>query len=424
MHLLSSILPQASGRTSANQQQGILVAANDLLIVFSDMRDLFRLTIALNTLRMHKPTKAKQLLPSKLSQKNCHKSILLASSVRVKASHKFSGLKEKIMLMTLVENPAQGNEDRNSNLATSLPPSLSANCRRQYQQIDVDYDPQQRALWTTMKPIGVPCFNQNMVEEIHHCFYELRAYEGEHLFQNELNPVNYSVIASRHPTAFNLGGDLALFLTLIRTRNREALDHYARLCVNALYLRIRQFDSQVVTISLVQGDALGGGFEYALSSNVIIAEEGVRMGLPEVMFNLFPGMGAYSLLSRRVGTKLAEEMMISGNIYRAEDLQRMGVIDIVAPRGEGEKAVDQFIRKQGKRFNSLRSIYQCRQHISPISHDELQNIANLWVDAALRLEEHDMQIITRLVRSQRAEQEKRMLAGKGLRQRFINPPVA
>lgn len=67
------------------------------------------------------------------------------------------------------------------------------------------------------------------------------------------------------------------------------------------------FDTDLTTVSLIQGDALGGGFEASLSSNLIIAERGVKMGLPEVIFNLFPGMGAYSILSRKVGAATAEK---------------------------------------------------------------------------------------------------------------------
>ena len=62
----------------------------------------------------------------------------------------------------------------------------------------------------------------------------------------------------------------------------------------------------VRTIALVQGDALGGGMELALSCHTIVAEEGVGMGLPEVLFGLFPGMGAYSFLCKRVSPQLAE----------------------------------------------------------------------------------------------------------------------
>ncbi|MEO0316370.1 MAG: hypothetical protein RL404_47 [Pseudomonadota bacterium] len=309
---------------------------------------------------------------------------------------------------------------RNHADGPSAPPVIKCNGTRHYQQTDVDYDPAKKILWTVAKPLGVPCCNQNMVEEFHHSFQQLQANHGEVMHDGEWHPVHYSVIASRHPTAFNLGGDLAFFLTLIRERNRKALEHYAQLCVNIIYMRVMNFNAPLVTISLVQGDAMGGGLEFALSSNVIIAEQGSRMGLPEVIFNLFPGMGAYSLLSRRVGTRLAEKIMMSGNIYQAEELHRMGVIDILAARGEGEKAVNDFISKRGRRLNAIRSIYQCRHYVNPVSRDELMNIANLWVDAVLRLDDADMHIIARLVRSQQFEQGKRFQAAQGFRPRFVS----
>ena len=297
-------------------------------------------------------------------------------------------------------------------------PLAKAQSKRHYQQTDVDYDPDKKILWIVAKPMGIPCCNQNMVEEFHHSFQQLQFNGGRVFHENEWLPVHFSVVASRHPTAFNLGGDLALFLNLARSRDRKALDYYAELCVNTIYMRIMHFYAPLVTISLVQGDALGGGFEFALSSDVIIAEQGVRMGLPEIMFNLFSGMGAYSLLSRRVGPRLAEEMMMSGKIYQAEDLHRMGIVDILVPRGEGEKAVDEFVQKRGRRFNAIRSIYQCRQYVNPVTRDELMNVANLWVDAILKLTDADLHIISHLLRSQRSEHEKQIKAGKSLRPRF------
>ena len=300
------------------------------------------------------------------------------------------------------------------------PPRKRAGSKRHYQQTDIEFDPKQKVLWTVTKPMGIPCCNQNMVEEFRHSFQQLQESGGEHLHEGEWHPVLYSVVASRHPTVFNLGGDLELLLKILRNRDRAALEQYAQLCVDTMHMRIRHYDAPMITISLVQGDALGGGFEFALASDLIVAEQGVRMGLPEVMFNLFPGMGAYSLLARKVGAKLAEEMMMSGNIYQSEDLHRMGIVDILAPRGEGEKAVDEFIRKRGRRFNAIRSIYQCRQHFNPVTLAELKNIGNLWIDAVMRLDESDMHIMSQLLNAQRSEQEKRINAGKGLRPRFLS----
>ena len=274
--------------------------------------------------------------------------------------------------------------------------------RRQYQQVDLSYDKASRTLWTYMKPVGVPCFNIDMVEELHHIFHELKEHESKFLYQDDWESVNYCVIASQRKGVFNLGGNLALFINLIREQNRNALAEYAKLCIEAMYPRIKGYGCATTTISLVEGDALGGGFEFALSSHIIVAEAGTKMGLPEIIFSLFPGMGAYSFLSRRIGIRKTEEMMLSGNTYRAEELAQMGIVDIVAAPGEGKNAVRELIRKKNRHLNGMRSIYECRNHLWPITFEELENIAMLWVDAALRIEARDLQMMQQLAMAQRA----------------------
>lgn len=279
--------------------------------------------------------------------------------------------------------------------------------KRQYHQIDLEYHTASNALWTYMKPVGVPCFNLGMVEELHQTFAEVQRNKGKFFHEDAWSPVDYFVIASRHPCTFNLGGDLALFIRLIKARDSTALMNYAKLCVDGIYTRLCNYNASAMTISLVQGDALGGGFEFALSSNLIVAERGVRMGFPEIIFNLFPGMGAYSLLSRRVGMRAAEKMMTSGNTYLAEDLEKLGVVDLVVPQGEGAKAIFEMIQKQSKRLNGLRAIYECRRHTNPVSYKELLDITSIWVESALQLTDKDLQMMNRLVHSQRRQQDQR-----------------
>jgi len=279
-------------------------------------------------------------------------------------------------------------------------PAPAAWPRRMMQQVDVSYDPRFRTLWTYMKPIGIPCFNQNMIEELHHLFSEMHSHQGQTVCGHEWVPVDYSVIASRRAEIFNLGGDLRLFLNLIREKDREGLLNYAMYCVDGIYSRIRGYEASTVTISLVQGDALGGGFEFALASDVIIAEAGTRLGFPEILFNLFPGMRAYSFLARRIGPREAETMLLSGNIYTAEKLAELGVVDIVAPVGEGERTVENWIRKHHHQLNGMRTIYDCRKHIWPISYQELSDIASMWVDAALKIQDKDLRMMSRLLKAQ------------------------
>lgn len=266
---------------------------------------------------------------------------------------------------------------------------------------ETEYDPEYGILWGFMNPQAAPSVTLKLLEDVraHDRLFESNGgrvyHEGEH------RTANYYVVGSRMQGVYNLGGDLAYFLQCIERRDRDALMNYATLCVDNLYPRIQSyFTPNLITISLVQGDALGGGFEGALASNVIIAEEQAKMGLPEILFNLFPGMGAYSLLARRVGPRLAETMMLSGNLYPATKLHEMGLVDMVVPEGQGEMAVYDYVQKVHKRRNGVAATYQARRTVFPVTREELMKITTIWVDAALNLEAKDMRVMTRIVLSQ------------------------
>jgi len=212
--------------------------------------------------------------------------------------------------------------------------------------------------------------------------------------------VRYAVLASKVPGVYNLGGDLALFSRLIAAQDREALMGYATACIDALHLKMTGFGRGITHITLVQGDALGGGFECALAADVLVAERGSRMGLPEVLFNLFPGMGAYSILSRRIGPAPAERMILSGKVYSAEELHEMGVVDLLAEPGNGEMAVYDYIRQENRGRNSVQAMRAVRDYVNPIRYEELIHITEMWVDAALRLGPRDLRMMDRLVARQ------------------------
>jgi DSF synthase len=219
--------------------------------------------------------------------------------------------------------------------------------------------------------------------------------------KNQRRPgvLRHAVIASDAP-AFNLGGDLELFARLIRENNREQLLSYARRCVDGVHHIHSGLGGDVRTIALVQGDALGGGMELALSCHTIVAEEGVGMGLPEVLFGLFPGMGAYSFLCKRVTPQLAEKMILSGTIYTSDELYKMGVVDILVPKGEGEGAVQELIVRQQRSPHSHLALNQARQIAQPVGYDELMGITEVWVDTALALGDRSLKTMDRIVRAQ------------------------
>lgn len=273
-------------------------------------------------------------------------------------------------------------------------------------QYETEFEPATGTIWGYFNPRGTACFSLGLLKDIRVHDEALAMNAGKVEIEGQTQTANYYVCASRTPRVFNLGGDLALFVLLIKARDRDALAHYARLCIDNMYARIQNYGAPaLVTISLVQGDALGGGFECAMSSDVLVAEEGAQLGLPEVLFNLFPGMGAYSLLSRRLGMRAAEELILSGRVLSAAKLHEMGVVDVLAKDGEGETAVREWIAKSWKRRNGMQAVMRARQLVNPITREELDAIAEVWVDAALRLEDKDLKMMGRIVRSQMRRME-------------------
>ncbi len=271
-----------------------------------------------------------------------------------------------------------------------------------FEQLETRFEPEHGVMWSIMKPEPRPCFNKTCLTNLLQQHSFLESQQGEVVIQGKMQQVNYIVLASQRKDVFNLGGDLATFKELILQKDRESLLAYAKLCVDNLW-KFYSMDAPITTIALVQGQAMGGGFESALSAHLLIAEKSAMMGLPEVLFNLFPGMGALSFLSRKVGMRKAEEMVRSGKIYTGEELYQIGVVDVLAEDGMGEYTLNHWINKQHRGLNSWQAINKAKQRVSPLSYEELYNITEIWVDAALRLDERNLKVMERLVRAQNAK---------------------
>ena len=274
----------------------------------------------------------------------------------------------------------------------------------QFEQVETRFDRELGLYWAHMNPRPRPFFNPQILSELSAYVDTIENGAGRMTnAQGESGPLHYAVIASKVPGVFNLGGDLSMFRGAIQRRERTALVPYGRSCVDTLYRWWRNCELPLTTISLVQGEALGGGFECALASSVIIAEEDARMGFPEILFNLVPGMGAYSFLSRKVGRRVTEELVTSGTVFTARQLYDMGVGDVITPTGTGEAAVESYVRKHARAANGRRGIEAIGKEMNPLKHEELVRIVELWADAALRLSERDLKMMDRLVRAQQRQ---------------------
>ncbi len=284
--------------------------------------------------------------------------------------------------------------------ADGLPVSLHVQVANEtFGELDVEFDPQDRAYWCFLRPRGSPSYTPGILQDLISMWDSIKRLYVAYARDGDV-PIRYVVGASRIPGIFSYGGDLKLFSELIRGGNREGLEQYAAACIDVLYRTATSVDLPIVTIALVQGEALGGGFESALACNVIVAEKSAKFGLPEILFNLFPGMGAYSLLARRLDAVRAEKMIMSGRIYSADELHAMGLVDVLAEDGKGEEAVREYISRQGRRHSVQRAIYRVRDRVLPLSFAELSDVTKIWVDTALRLTEHDLRKMGRLAAAQ------------------------
>jgi len=269
-----------------------------------------------------------------------------------------------------------------------------------FNQLGVRFDHAHNMLWTFMASTPRPCFTEELLKNLSQLGSLIAINEGQIPVDGKFRELDYLVIASKMPGVFNLGGDLSTFRECILAGDRYTLTHYAKLCIDVIDMHLNHFHNGITTISLVQGQALGGGLEFALTSDIIVAERSAKMGFPEILFNLFPGMGALSLLSRRIGLRKAEEMCLSGNMYSAEQLLDMGVVDILAEDGEGENAVYRWVQQNKKQRNGYQAIQRAKSVIQPVTRKELTAVTDIWVEAALKLTDRDLKLMDRLVRAQ------------------------
>lgn len=264
-----------------------------------------------------------------------------------------------------------------------------------YSDLDIRITQEDRAFWCFMKPQARPSFTRQLLIDLTDVQKVIKT-----ILTSQPNAFDYVVLGSHTKGVFNLGGDLTLFAEKIRNRDREGLRKYAHTCVAISYANYSGYGNRAMTIALLQGDALGGGFESALSCDVLIAERQVKFGLPEILFNLYPGMGAFSFLSRRVGMLKAEEIILSGRTYTAEEMLAVGAIDMVVDLGEGEQAVRDYMESNRSRQLALSAVRKVRRRVNPLSLKELKDITDLWVDTALCLSEHDLRKMNRIAAAQ------------------------
>ena len=159
--------------------------------------------------------------------------------------------------------------------------------------------------------------NRETVAALDDCFRDLAA-----------NPdVKAIILTGAGEKAFVAGADLNQVTGLDAMQGRE----WGRVG-QAVFSRIESMEKPV--IAAINGWALGGGLELAMSCHIRIAAETARMGQPEVKLGIVPGYGGTQRLARIIGRGRALEMLLTGDPIDAAEAYRIGLVNHIAPANE------------------------------------------------------------------------------------------
>src|SRR5215207_7194640 len=265
-------------------------------------------------------------------------------------------------------------------IAALIPSALM----RSYKYIRLEWISEFSMLIAKMGVRPIQCYSLAAMAELQQVFNDISANPGL---------VRHFVMGSNVRGVFNFGGDLSLFVLLVRARDLESLRLYARRCIDLVWWWENAATLGVHTTALVQGDALGGGLESALLHHTVICERSAQAGFPEVLFNLFPGMGGWNLTMRRGGCTVANDLILTGQIYTADQLFRRGLVDIVVEDGEAPQALERMAHAMEPRFRGTMAALQARRVAAPITNEVLQTIVDHWAVTALSLNTRDMRLM-------------------------------
>lgn len=255
-------------------------------------------------------------------------------------------------------------------------------------QITAWYEEGRNILWVMLHAQPRPCFNPELIDDV---AAVVRAVRASGL------PIDFWVTGSTVEGIFNTGGDLSYFASNIRAGERAPLRAYAHACINTLCEVMDGFGVGAITLAMVEGSALGGGYEAALAHDYVLAQEGAKLGFPEIAFNLFPGMGAYSFAARKAHMRVAEELISSGVAHPAEWHREKGLVDRTFAPGEAYLATRTFIDTLRPKLNGMRAVLRTRKRVQGVTREELMAITDDWAETAFGLEEKDLAYMERLV---------------------------
>jgi enoyl-CoA hydratase len=178
---------------------------------------------------------------------------------------------------------------------------------------------------TLNRPEALNAFSKDVVEEVLLALEDVRNDET----------VRVVVLTGAGEKAFSAGADIKSMVGMTSLKARELSLMGEKLCV-----ALENLEKPV--IAALNGYALGGGLEVAMSCDLRVASETARMGQTEINIGLIPGWGGTQRLTRLVGRTKAKELVFTGKMIDAKTAEQLGIVNMVVPADKFKETVRQF----------------------------------------------------------------------------------
>jgi enoyl-CoA hydratase len=191
------------------------------------------------------------------------------------------------------------------------------------------------------------------------------------------------IIYSTLKAGFSAGADLRELYQRIQQLGQAEVAKEARGYLERIHRVMNAIDaSPLTTIAAVHGVTFGGGFELALTCDLMIADKTARFCFPELRLGLIPGYGGIPRLKRDLGNAAVRDLLLTGRSFNATKAQQIGLVSQVVSEGEALRAARATAAQIGK-FDRQTS-GAAKRFIKPIPLSELSKEIDIFCELFTR----------------------------------------
>lgn len=215
------------------------------------------------------------------------------------------------------------------------------------------------------------------------CIYQLQLKIIRHFDKFPKSSPHYIIWTSAIESIFCLGLDLKYILELIKHQDESNLRQYIQRCADVLFINYHNLELPVINIAVINGNAFGGGIDFALSSDVVFAKDGIDCGLSTSEAGILPSVGLPYYFFKFNGNDL-EEKIINQNTQSLDQLLKNHAVNYHYKDDPGQVLSD-FISRSSEHFLTYACTYRVKKKSSQLKQSFINDFINMWLASALNL---------------------------------------